>query len=90
MIFSNIVNLSIAGLIAASVGQAAPAARNNGKNGKGSASTTYAECQRPKDVQGTQLQGCPNNTLYVSQTDPQSGFGSVSTPGDCARRILPD
>ncbi|KAJ9103773.1 hypothetical protein QFC21_002235 [Naganishia friedmannii] len=93
MMFSNIVNLAITGLVTASVGQAAPAARNNGKSSKGSSSTTYAECQRPKDVQGTQLQGCPNGTIYVSQTDPQSGFGSIqqailSLPNDNSSQVI--
>ncbi|KAJ9092222.1 hypothetical protein QFC19_008759 [Naganishia cerealis] len=79
MRFSTIISLSIAGLITATIGQAAPAARNNGHGGKKGDSTTYAECQRPKDVQGTQLQGCPENTVYVSQTDPQSEFGTGMT-----------
>nr|XP_018261327.1 uncharacterized protein I303_05764 [Kwoniella dejecticola CBS 10117]OBR83485.1 hypothetical protein I303_05764 [Kwoniella dejecticola CBS 10117] len=37
---------------------------------------TYGDCQRPK-AQGTQLQGCPNGTLYVSQTDPQAEYGTI-------------
>lgn len=42
--------------------------------------STYSYCQLPKP-QGQQLLGCPNGTVYVSQTDPQSGFGSVSPFG---------
>lgn len=29
-------------------------------------------------AQGYQLDGCPANTLYVSQTDPQAPFGRIS------------
>ena len=39
---------------------------------------TYATCQMPKP-QGQQLNGCPNGTLYVSQTDPQAGYGQISS-----------
>lgn len=62
------------GLATAISCHAAPTERNNG--GKKKASTTYAECQRPK-AQGQQLNSCPNGTVYVSQTDSQSSFGSV-------------
>lgn len=62
------------GLAAAISCHAAPTERNNG--GKGKVTTTYAECQRPKP-QGQQLNSCPNGTVYVSQTDPQSSYGSV-------------
>lgn len=58
---------------------AMPAARNNGKavgHHKAGDPTTYSACQMPK-AQGEQLQGCPEGTLYVSQTDPQAGYGSV-------------
>lgn len=84
----SLTKLSLAGLFLASV-SAAPAERNNDKkhddnknhdkdnHDKDNRSTTYAECQRPK-AQGTQLQGCPDGTLYVSQTDPQAEYGSVS------------
>lgn len=36
-----------------------------------------ADCQRPKE-QGRQLEGCPEGTIYVSLTDPQSDYGTVS------------
>ncbi|GHJ83824.1 hypothetical protein NliqN6_0226 [Naganishia liquefaciens] len=62
------------GLGAAILCQAAPTKRNNGGQNKGT--TTYADCQRPKP-QGQQLSSCPNGTVYVSQTDPQSSFGSI-------------
>jgi hypothetical protein len=38
----------------------------------------YADCQLPRP-QGQQLSLCPNGTLYVSQTDPQAGYGSISS-----------
>jgi hypothetical protein len=38
----------------------------------------YAACQLPKQ-QGRQLEGCPNGTIYVSQTDPQAKYGSIGT-----------
>jgi len=40
------------------------------------ANSTISQCQylRP---QGQQLQGCLNGTLYVSQTDPQAGYGTI-------------
>ncbi|PWN47469.1 pectin lyase-like protein [Violaceomyces palustris] len=41
-----------------------------------SSATTYSECQRPKP-QGQQLESCPAGTVYVSQTDPQSTFGTI-------------
>lgn len=41
------------------------------------ANATYAACQYPASKQGTQLQHCPNGTIYVSQTDPQATFGSI-------------
>lgn len=34
-------------------------------------------CQQPKEL-GSQLDGCPNGTLYVSQTDPQAPYGQIS------------
>ncbi len=40
------------------------------------ANTTWSWCQYPK-AQGQQLMGCPNGTVYVSQTDPQAGFGTI-------------
>jgi hypothetical protein len=40
------------------------------------ANSTWAACQYPR-AQGSQLDQCPNGTLYVSQTDPQAGFGQV-------------
>jgi hypothetical protein len=61
-------------LVTAISSSAAPTERNNG--GKNKASTTHSECQRPKP-QGQQLNSCPNGTVYVSQTDPQSSYGSV-------------
>ncbi len=42
------------------------------------ANATYSWCQYPKD-QGKQLTGCPNGTIYVSQTDPQAQYGTVRT-----------
>lgn len=83
----SVTKLSVAGLFLAAV-SAAPTERDNdknhGNNGKGhdkeNRSTTYSECQRPKP-QGQQLQGCPEGTLYVSQTDPQAEYGSVSRRG---------
>lgn len=72
----SLIDLSLLGLFLSSV-TAVPTARNNDKShGKGK-DTTYAECQRPKE-QGKQLQGCPEGTVYVSQTDPQANYGSVS------------
>jgi hypothetical protein len=41
------------------------------------ANSTWAACQHPR-AQGSQLDQCPNGTLYVSQTDPQAEFGQVS------------
>jgi hypothetical protein len=38
--------------------------------------TTWSWCQYPK-AQGQQLTGCPSGTVYVSQTDPQAGFGTI-------------
>lgn len=83
----SLTKLSLAGLLVSSV-SAAPAERNNDKkhgdkkhddkkNDNNNRSTTYSECQRPKP-QGTQLQGCPEGILYVSQTDPQAEYGTVS------------
>jgi hypothetical protein len=72
MQFTN--HLWTVGLFTAISSYAAPTERNNG--GKNKASTTYSECQRPKP-QGQQLNSCPNGTVYVSQTDPQSSYGSV-------------
>ena len=39
--------------------------------------TQYAACQMPQQ-QGQQLSKCPNGTIYVSQTDPQAGYGQIS------------
>lgn len=39
--------------------------------------STYAACQFPR-AQGQQLSGCPAGTLYVSQTDPQAGYGTIN------------
>ncbi|WRT68267.1 uncharacterized protein IL334_005243 [Kwoniella shivajii] len=44
--------------------------------GTSTLANTYAECQRPKS-QGQQLQGCPNGTIYVSQTDAQAEYGTI-------------
>jgi hypothetical protein len=41
------------------------------------ANSTYSWCQYPKE-QGLQLNGCPDGTVYVSQTDPQAEYGTVS------------
>ncbi|KAF7970318.1 hypothetical protein HWV62_24392 [Athelia sp. TMB] len=49
------------------------------------ANSTYSQCQYPK-AQGLQLDGCPTGTLYVSQTDPQAGYGTISA----ALAALPD
>lgn len=38
----------------------------------------YADCQLPRP-QGQQLSMCPNGTLYVSQSDPQAGYGTISS-----------
>lgn len=46
---------------------------------------TWAACQAPKAI-GKQLEGCPNGTVYVSQTDPQAGYGTISA----ALADLPD
>jgi hypothetical protein len=84
----SLTKLSLAGMLVASV-SAAPTERNNDKkhgdqkhddkkdDDNNNRSTTYSECQRPK-AQGTQLQGCPEGILYVSQTDPQAEYGTVS------------
>lgn len=74
-----LADVSLLGLFLSSVA-AHPTARNNGK--KPHKDTTYAECQRPKE-QGKQLQGCPEGTVYVSQTDPQANYGSVSLVVGC-------
>lgn len=47
--------------------------------------TPYARCQAPQP-QGKQLDGCPRGTLFVSQTDPQSQFGTINA----ALATLPD
>lgn len=70
----SLANLSVLGLFMG-VASAVPTERNN--DNKKARSTTYSECQRPKP-QGQQLQGCPDGTLYVSQTDPQAEYGTVS------------
>ncbi|KZP27716.1 carbohydrate esterase family 8 protein [Athelia psychrophila] len=49
------------------------------------ANAVYSQCQYPKP-QGSQLDGCPNGTFYVSQTDPQAGYGTISA----ALAALPD
>ncbi|KAL7408821.1 carbohydrate esterase family 8 protein [Mrakia frigida] len=41
------------------------------------ASSSFSACQNPK-TQGSRLEGCPPNTLFVSQTDPQSQYGSTN------------
>ncbi|KAH8088261.1 pectin lyase fold/virulence factor [Filobasidium floriforme] len=51
------------------------------------ANSTWAACQYPR-AQGSQLDQCPNGTLYVSQTDPQAGFGQVSRALDSSHVIL--
>jgi 1-acyl-sn-glycerol-3-phosphate acyltransferase len=69
----SLTDLSLLGLFLSSV-SAIPTTRNNDKKNR---ATTYSECQKPKP-QGKQLDGCPEGTLYVSQTDPQANYGSVS------------
>ncbi|KAI5453717.1 hypothetical protein NCC49_005533 [Naganishia albida] len=89
MLFNNLAKLSAVGLLAALACGAAPSERNNGgKKNKG----TYSECQKPRP-QGRQLEACPNGTVYVSQTDPQSNFGSIqdavlSLPFDDSPRYI--
>jgi hypothetical protein len=55
--------------------------------------STYSWCQYPKE-QGLQLNGCPDGTVYVSQTDPQAEYGTVSIHCGHRRRAwtrgLPD
>ncbi|KAG8854802.1 hypothetical protein FRB96_007331 [Tulasnella sp. 330] len=57
------------------------------------AKTTYAACQLPAKVQGTQLANCPNGTVYVSQTDPEARYGSIqaaveSLPADDSSQVI--
>ncbi|KAJ9117738.1 hypothetical protein QFC20_000016 [Naganishia adeliensis] len=85
----SLTDLCILGLFLSSV-SAVPTTRNNDKKNR---ATTYSECQKLKP-QGEQLNGCPEGTLYVSQTDPQANYGSIqkaimSLPNDnSAHHIL--
>ena len=76
MLFNNLTKFSVVALLVALASGAVPTERNNGGK-KNKNATTFSECQRPR-AQGHQLESCPNGTVYVSQTDPQSNFGSVS------------
>ncbi|KAJ9103766.1 hypothetical protein QFC21_002228 [Naganishia friedmannii] len=89
-----ILGLALSSLLAGQ-SMAMPAARNNGKaigHHKAGDPTTYSACQMPK-AQGEQLNGCPTGTLYVSQTDPQAGYGSIqsaisSLPNDTSSHVI--
>lgn len=79
----SLTDLSIVGLFLSSV-SAVPTTRNNDKKNR---ATTYSECQKLKP-QGEQLNGCPEGTLYVSQTDPQANYGSVSCVVGIGRTVV--